>query len=86
MGRRRENALGRLLLPACRGQGQLRGGDAREAPAGRQAGLRSWALQGAGGTQGFAEGTIQRLGPKGGLKGTHLGWHFLRANVPYHED
>ncbi|XP_036723962.1 serine/threonine-protein kinase Nek4 isoform X1 [Balaenoptera musculus] len=32
----REHAPDRLLLPACRGQGQLRGGDAREAPTGRQ--------------------------------------------------
>lgn len=40
VGPRREHAPGRLLLPAGRGQGQLRGGDAREAPAGRQAGRR----------------------------------------------
>ncbi|XP_060060502.1 serine/threonine-protein kinase Nek4 isoform X1 [Erinaceus europaeus] len=32
----REHAPGRLLLRPGRGQGQLRGGDAREAPAGRQ--------------------------------------------------
>ncbi|XP_064130467.1 serine/threonine-protein kinase Nek4 isoform X4 [Loxodonta africana] len=36
VGPRREHAPGCLLLPAGRGQGQLRGGDAREAPARRQ--------------------------------------------------
>ncbi|XP_068951589.1 serine/threonine-protein kinase Nek4 isoform X2 [Petaurus breviceps papuanus] len=35
---RGDHAPGRLLLPAGRGQGQLRGGDACPAPAGRQAG------------------------------------------------
>ncbi|XP_032505675.1 serine/threonine-protein kinase Nek4 isoform X5 [Phocoena sinus] len=36
VGPLRDHAPDCLLLPACRGQGQLRGGDAREAPTGRQ--------------------------------------------------
>lgn len=57
---RREHAPGRLQLPAGRGQGQLRGGDARETPAGRQAGRLSLGVHlGVWGTQGFAEGAIQ---------------------------
>lgn len=64
-----DHAPDRLLLPACRGQRQLRGGDACEAPAGRQAGRRELARQGRG-QAGFAEGAVQGLSPAC-VKGTH---------------
>lgn len=58
---RREDAPGCLLLPPSRGEGQLRGGEPRAAPAGQQAGSEGLVAGGTAAAESRCEGNGRRL-------------------------